>query len=76
MKTTFNKAKEIVLELPPLDRCRLLDQLGLEGALSDSEVDFAWDKEIATRLLGIDSGEVEGIPLEAVVAGVREDFGL
>ncbi len=45
------------------------------SADSKEEVDTAWEAEIARRIQQIDSGDVECIPWEAVMAELRRKFG-
>ena len=63
-------------ELPPEDRERVVDELAAsftEGSVS--EVDPAWDAEIARRLAEIDEGKVELLDGRTVLAEARRRFG-
>jgi putative addiction module component (TIGR02574 family) len=59
-----------VLSLPLDDRELLLHRL-VDSLVGRSDLDEAWDIEIARRIRELDSGEVTAIPLEAVLAEMR-----
>lgn len=62
------------MQLTPRERADLADKLWL-SVHSKEDVDAAWDAEIARRIEQIDSGEVECIPWETVMAELRTKFG-
>jgi putative addiction module component (TIGR02574 family) len=62
------------MKLTPGERADLADKLWL-SVHSREEVDAAWDAEIARRIQQVDSGEVECIPWETVMAELRAKFG-
>ncbi len=62
------------MKLTPRGRAEVADAHWL-SADSKEEVDAAWDAEIARRIRQVDSGEVECIPWEAVMAEVHAKFG-
>jgi len=72
MANTLKDVQELALSLPPNQRLMLADWLYEsveEGdAASETEVSAAWDAEIKRRLDEIDSGQVEMIPGEVVLA--------
>ena len=45
------------------------------SALPQAEIDAAWAAEIERRLAQVDSGEVETIPYETVIAELRAKYG-
>jgi hypothetical protein len=58
-----------VLQLPPDDLDWIIESLLIKEKLEpEAEVEAAWDSEIKRRLDEIDSGAVEMIPLEDVLA--------
>lgn len=65
-----------LLALPPRDRARMAQLLlaSLDGA--DSDVEAAWEKEVASRASEMDSGRVRGIPAQEVFAEVERRLGV
>ncbi|MDP3225309.1 MAG: addiction module protein, partial [Rubrivivax sp.] len=61
------------MKLTPSERADLADRLWLSVNTRD-EVDAAWEAEIARRMQQIDSGEVECIPWETVMAELRAKY--
>jgi len=61
------------LKLPAPQRARLAERLisSLDG---ESEVEKEWLVEVRSRDAELDSGEVEGIPLEDALSSVRGKF--
>lgn len=59
---------EQLLTWPMADRARLAALLLASMEAADSDVEAAWDEEIDRRAAELDSGEVRGIPAEAVFA--------
>lgn len=74
MATTFEEAKVLALQLSPEQRADLADLLWA-SALPQTEIDTAWAVEIEQRLAQVDSGEVEPIPYETVIAELRAKYG-
>lgn len=72
MPNSLKELKELVLALPPNQRLLFADwiyeSVEEEDAESEVEVTAAWDAEIKRRLGEIDSGKVEMVPGEAVLA--------
>lgn len=62
------------MKLSPSERADLADKLWL-SVHSKEEIDAAWDAEVARRIEEMDSGEVEGIPWETVMAELRAKLG-
>lgn len=70
MPTPIEIVEAEAMKLTPGERADLADKLWL-SVHSKEEVDAAWDAEIARRIEQIDSGEVECIPWETVMAELR-----
>ena len=71
MATTFEEAKVLAMQLTPEQRADLV----WASVLPRAEIDAAWAAEIERRLAQVDSGEVEPIPYETVVAELRTKYG-
>ena len=74
MTTPIEAVEAQAMKLTPSERADLADKLWL-SVNSREEVDAAWDAEIARRIEQIDSGEVESIPWETVMAELRAKYG-
>ena len=69
MSPSAQKILEEALQLPPDELDWLVESLLIkEKAEPGPEIEAAWDAEIKRRLDEIDSGAVEMIPLEDVIA--------
>ena len=73
MEHSYEEVHQIAHALPEEDRIRLANSLydsieADEGEEPEAEVAAAWDVETKRRLDEIDSGAVELIPLEDVLA--------
>jgi putative addiction module component (TIGR02574 family) len=71
--------QQIVAEARQLSRgelADLVDALLGETAESDPAVDEAWKVEVRRRVAEIETGQVESIPGEQVMAEVRKIVGL
>ena len=69
----MNRSAQEILEdarqLPPSEVNWLIENLLQEGdGGADAEIEAAWDSEIKRRLDEIDSGAVEMVPLDDVIA--------
>ncbi len=73
MLTTIEAIEAEVLNLPPTDRSRLLDEL-IASLDTDREVEEAWMREAKRRDDEIESGAIETIPVEVVLAKLRAEF--
>lgn len=73
MLTSIEALEAEVLNLAPTDRARLPDKL-IESIGSDHEVENAWMREAKRRDDEIESGSVEAIPVEAVLAKLRAEL--
>ncbi len=74
MSLTIEQLKAEAMKFSPEERADLADWLWLSVA-SREEVKAAWDAEIERRIRQLDSGEVEGIPGEEVLAELRATLG-
>ena len=74
MTTPIQAVEAQAMKLTPSERADLADKLWL-SVNSREEVDAAWDAEIARRIEQIDSGEVECVPWETVMAEMRAKYG-
>lgn len=64
-------------KLPPEEQAELLDLLWAESLGGpDPVVEEAWKHETRRRIAEIESGRVEGIPVEVVMAKARKIIGL
>ncbi len=70
MPTRIEVIEAEAMKLTPGESADLADKLWL-SVHSKGEVDAAWDAEIERRIQQIDSGEVECIPWETVMAELR-----
>ncbi len=61
------------LKLPAPQRARLAERL-ISSLDEESEVEKEWLVEVRRRDTELDSGEVEGIPLEDALSSVRGKF--
>jgi putative addiction module component (TIGR02574 family) len=74
MSLTIEQLKAEAMKLSPEDRADLADWLWLSVA-SCEEVKVPWDAEIERRIRQLESGEVESIPAEVVLAELRAPLG-
>ena len=75
MSAVLDELKAQALKLSPSDRDELVSALiaSLDGEPEGTpgEIAQAWDEEIARRIAQLDSGEVETVPFEEVMAELR-----
>ena len=74
MPSPIEIAQTEAMKLSPSQRADLADKLWL-SVHSKEEVDAAWEAEIARRMQQIDSGEIECVPWETVMAELRARYG-
>ena len=74
MSTTLEQIQADAMKLSAEERAELADRLWVSLARQD-EIDQAWAEEIERRVRQLDSGEVETIPAEAVIAELRAKYG-
>lgn len=73
MSMTLDQIEAAALQLPEVDRVRLID--ALYASLDALEVDEeAWRAEIMRRADEMDSGEEAGIPIDQVFAELRDEL--
>jgi len=64
-------------KLSPEEQAELIDRLCVEAVGGpDPEIDEEWKQETRRRIADIESGRVEGIPAEVVMAKARKIVGL
>jgi putative addiction module component (TIGR02574 family) len=69
MSPSAQRILEEALQLPPDELDWLVESLLIKDkSESEAQIEAAWDSEIKRRLDEIDSGAVEMIPLEEVLA--------
>ena len=73
MSRTLESLKAEVMSLAPVDRARLLDQL-IVSLDRDADTEEAWDELALKRENEIESGSIQGVPLEDVVARLEARF--
>jgi len=59
------------LDLPPIERVALVDQLLISLDRPDDAIDEVWRKEIAARLRAYRSGTAETVSAEEILAEYR-----
>jgi len=76
MNERVKRLTEEIRKLPPEEQADLIDELlVLTYREPDPEIDKAWAQEAERRLAAHRRGEIEGIPLEEVMARLRKRFG-
>ena len=70
MITTLETLEAEMLKLPASDRSHLLQRL-LASLDVDEDVEAAWDREADRREAELDSGAVQALPGEDVMARLR-----
>lgn len=70
MSLTYEQIAAEAMQLSPQERADLADRLWISIDTPEA-VAAAWDAEVARRIAQIDSGEVETIPQEQVMAELR-----
>lgn len=70
MSLTYDQVAAEAMQLSAKERADLADKLWASVDTPEA-VAAAWDAEIARRIAQIDSGEVETIPFEEVMAELR-----
>jgi putative addiction module component (TIGR02574 family) len=68
--TRFQALEHEVLSLEPEERSALAESL-LASLDTPADIEKAWAEELERRSADLDSGAVQGIPLEVVMAEVR-----
>lgn len=77
MPMTLKELYAETRQLPRKQAAELMDLLLIDTFREpDPEVEEAWGREIDRRLAEIESGKVEGVPSEQVMAEVRKIVGL
>ena len=73
MTRTLEALQAEVLRLPPTDRARLLDRL-IASLDADAESEAAWDQLAHQRDEELETGVIQAVPLEEVVARLEARF--
>lgn len=73
MPITLEELQAQVLRLSPADRARLLDRL-IASLDVDAQAEAAWDELADRREEELDSGTVETVSLEVIVARLEARF--
>lgn len=74
---TPQQIMEEARQLRPEQRGELFDLMLAESfSQSDPEIDAGWRKEVRRRIDDIESGKVQGIPGDQVMAELRQIVGL
>jgi len=68
MKTSRETITKQALSLPPAERVEVIEALMASLDETDRAIDELWAKEAESRLDAYDRGEIEKIPLEAILA--------
>ncbi len=71
MKSKSEDVLREALDLPPIERAALVDQLLTSLDKPDEAVDAAWRKEIAARLRAYRSGATATVSAEDILAEYR-----
>jgi len=71
MKSTSENLLQEALDLPPIERAALVDQLLNSLDKPDEAVDAVWRKEIAARLRAYRSGTAATVSAEDILAEYR-----
>jgi len=71
---TTDQIEQELLKLPMADRARLAERL-IASLDEDAEVEAAWLAEVRRRDEELQSGVVQGIPVEDALTSIRTRFG-
>jgi putative addiction module component (TIGR02574 family) len=74
MRATLEEIQAEAMKLSIEERAELADRLWA-SLTPQGEIDAAWDAEIARRVKQLETGEVETIPHETVIAELRAKYG-
>jgi len=73
---TLEQILEEARHWPPEKVGELVGRLSEDLHSSDSETETAWKSEISRRVVEIQTGQVQGIPVEQSLARIRKIAGL
>ena len=71
---TTDQIEQELMKLPAADRARLAERL-IASLDEDAEVEAAWKAEVRRRDAELQSGAVQGIPVEDALTTIRTRFG-
>jgi putative addiction module component (TIGR02574 family) len=60
------------LQLPPLEKARLVDQLLAELDKPDEAIDSLWRKEVEDRIQAYQQGKLKALPMADVLSRYRK----
>jgi hypothetical protein len=76
MRMTIDEIVEQTREMPNDVVAELVDRINAARFSADPSVAAAWKAETGRRIAEIESGEIEGVPLEESLARARKIAGL
>jgi putative addiction module component (TIGR02574 family) len=76
MPITLEQIVEETRHWPPEKVGELVGRLTEDPRFSDAETEAAWQTEIARRVEEIQTGKVQGVPVEQSLARIRKIAGL
>jgi putative addiction module component (TIGR02574 family) len=71
---TIDQLERELLKLPAGERARLAEKL-ISSLDEESEIEVAWLAEVRRRDEELESGTVQGIPLEDALTSIRQRLG-
>ncbi len=71
---TIDQLEQEVLKLPAEQRAKLAERI-ISSLDEEAEIEVEWLAEVRRRDAALDSGNVEGIPLEDALVSIRSRFG-
>jgi putative addiction module component (TIGR02574 family) len=71
---TTDQIEQELMKLPAADRARLAERL-IASLDEDAEIEAAWRAEVRRRDAELQSGAVQGIPVEDALTTIRTRFG-
>lgn len=75
-RSAFSDIRAKAMRLSPLERARLTNELFTSlGRRRLTEIEHAWDEEIAQRVAAFAAGRMPTTPAGVVMEDVRRDFG-
>jgi len=71
MSTEHNEILDRVMELPAVERARLIDHLLSSLDQPDEAIDALWRKEVEDRIQAYRAGQLKSVSLDEVLAKYR-----
>jgi putative addiction module component (TIGR02574 family) len=72
MSTESSEILDRVMELPAVEKARLIDQLLSSLDEPDDAIDALWRKEVEDRIQAYQAGKLESVSLSEVLAKYRK----